>query len=328
MRMIIGMIGSIGLIFFLIWMIILMLKNKPIIKVGIGLLSCIVLTLTGFFTTLHSDSRVDNEISERRIEYVEKNEIPANEPKEESETKEQSENEGKNIKIIETDAINRSIAEIIQLYDGKTAAYDVLNDKHLIVTAYVKDTHIGNSGPYIYIDAKNMKSFLGSKVEFRPSVTSEAVSELSEGQKIVLDGIGYTKGPVFELHYATILSVDDQEIDENNMEIPDITYKQVDFKTMTNDLKQNAFRAEETYQNEYIQITCQIENIDSDGKYISVVSVGNTELFPTHVQCFIKTDAQRNVIMYKNKGDAVTIKGKVTMIGEIIGYLIDIDEII
>lgn len=348
MEMVILLIGSIGMIVCLIQAIIQRLRNFTIKKSTIGLFAMFfVLSFCGMNLSFDSNERKERMSAyvpaENQNTNVYEEELKAKREKEAAEReadqereaaanaaqkeKEEAENDSKNQKIIETEAVNRSISEIIQLYEGKTAAYDVLNDKHLILTAYVKDTHIGDSGPYIYIDAKNMKSFLGSKVKFRPSVTSEAVSELSKGQKIVLDGIAYTKGAVFELRYATILSVDEQEIDENNIVIPEITYKQIDLQTMLNDLKENAMRAEKNYQNEYIQFTGKIDVIDSDGRYISVEPVSSTLSLLNSVHCSLKTDDQRNVIMYKNKGDQVTIKGKVTSIGEILGYSVDIDEI-
>ena len=43
--------------------------------------------------------------------------------------------------------------------------------------------------------------------------------------------------------------------------------------------------------------------------------------------CYIKKDAQREILMNKSKGDTVVIKGKIITIGEIIGYSINIDEV-
>ena len=43
--------------------------------------------------------------------------------------------------------------------------------------------------------------------------------------------------------------------------------------------------------------------------------------------CYIKNDDQLNVVIEKTENDKVTIKGKITEIGEVMGYSLDIHEI-
>lgn len=105
------------------------------------------------------------------------------------------------------------------------------------------------------------------------------------------------------------------------------TYEIVDLQKMLDDLNENALRAESTYQNKYVQVTGKIVNFDSDGAYISIEPKNASEWNFETVQCYIKTDSQRDFLMNKSKGDIVTIKGKITSIGEILGYSINIDEI-
>ena len=105
------------------------------------------------------------------------------------------------------------------------------------------------------------------------------------------------------------------------------TYTVVDLQKMLDDLASNAMRAEATYQNMYVEITGKIANIDSDGSYITIESVNADEWNFDTVMCYIKNDTQRNVIMEKEIGDTVTIKGKIISIGEVLGYSVNIDEI-
>lgn len=96
---------------------------------------------------------------------------------------------------------------------------------------------------------------------------------------------------------------------------------------MKKDLKDNALKASETYKNKYIEITRNIGNIDSSGKYISLD--GPEEDFDlTSILYYIKNDDQKKVVADTTKGQSVTVKGKVTDVGEIMGYSIDINEII
>lgn len=45
------------------------------------------------------------------------------------------------------------------------------------------------------------------------------------------------------------------------------------------------------------------------------------------VQCNIKNDEQKSKAASLTKGDKVTLKGKCTDVGEVLGYSFDIDEI-
>lgn len=106
-----------------------------------------------------------------------------------------------------------------------------------------------------------------------------------------------------------------------------VVYEIVDLQQMLDDLDANALKAEKTYQDKYIQITCKIKNFDSDGKYISVEPVNASAWNFNTAMCYIKNDTQLDFLLEKVVGDTVTIKGKVNSIGEVIGYSIKIDEI-
>lgn len=105
-----------------------------------------------------------------------------------------------------------------------------------------------------------------------------------------------------------------------------ITYEAVDLQTMIDELNENALRAENTYQDKYVEVTGNIANFDSDGAYISLEPMGD-EWTLTSVMCYIKTPEQKDYLLSKNVGDTVTVKGKIKSIGEVLGYSIDIDSI-
>ena len=106
-----------------------------------------------------------------------------------------------------------------------------------------------------------------------------------------------------------------------------ITYEAVDLNDMFESLKNNALKAETEYQNKYVEITGKICNFDSDGEYISVEPANAGELNFDSVMCYIKNDNQKNFLLEKNKGDIITIRGKVKSVGEVLGYHIDINEV-
>lgn len=106
-----------------------------------------------------------------------------------------------------------------------------------------------------------------------------------------------------------------------------IIYEPVSLRVMLDDLKANAMKAEKNYQKKHIEIEGKIANFDSDGNYITVEPSDADEWNFDTVMCYIKNEAQENLLMEKNKGDVVTIQGKVKSIGELMGYSIDIDNI-
>lgn len=105
-----------------------------------------------------------------------------------------------------------------------------------------------------------------------------------------------------------------------------IQYEQVSLQDMLDELNTNALRAEETYQNKYIEITGEIRNFDSDGKYISIAPCG-TGILRERVMCYLTDPTHKAFLLEKNEGDVVTIRGKVYSIGEVLGYSMTIEEI-
>lgn len=105
-----------------------------------------------------------------------------------------------------------------------------------------------------------------------------------------------------------------------------IEYTHYDVSEMMDDLNGNALKAQNKYKGQYIEITGRLNTIDSDGKYISVTR-SDDEWAILGVHCTIKTDEQRNQVMDMSMGDTVTIRGKCTDCGEVLGFYLDIEEI-
>jgi hypothetical protein len=94
---------------------------------------------------------------------------------------------------------------------------------------------------------------------------------------------------------------------------------------MMDALNNNAMGASDKYKGKYLEITGKLTNIDAAGKYIDLMADGDFEIIG--VQCYIKNDDQKAKIASMSKGDTVTLKGKCTDVGEVLGYSLDIDEI-
>ncbi len=123
----------------------------------------------------------------------------------------------------------------------------------------------------------------------------------------------------------TVQTSSDTSKQTENIQEP-IEYTAVDIDTMEEALKNNAAAAKDTYVDKYFEITGKLSTIDSDLKYISLRSLTN-DFDLTGVQCYIKNDEQKEIVKTLSKGDTIRIKGKITKVGEVLGYSLDIAEI-
>lgn len=106
-----------------------------------------------------------------------------------------------------------------------------------------------------------------------------------------------------------------------------IEYTAVSATELEDAIQENALKATDTYKDQYLEITGCLDVIDASGKYISI-NAGSDDWTFVNIQCYIKNDDQKAVIMDMSKGDNIVIKGKCKDVGELLGYSIDIDEVI
>lgn len=105
----------------------------------------------------------------------------------------------------------------------------------------------------------------------------------------------------------------------------EIEYQQVTVAEMMDLLDKNAAKASNEYKGKYLEITGTLEVIDSDLAYISVHS-GEDFTF-TGVTCYIQNEEQKNKVLEMEIGQEITLQGKCTDVGEVLGYYMDIDTI-
>lgn len=104
-------------------------------------------------------------------------------------------------------------------------------------------------------------------------------------------------------------------------------YTKVDVDELEDALSNNAAAAKDTYKGKYLEITGKLGTIDSDLKYIGLDSMTN-EWDLTGIHCTIKNEETRNVVKTLTSGQTIIVKGKIKDVGEVLGYYLDIDEII
>nr|WP_294681856.1 hypothetical protein [uncultured Anaerotignum sp.] len=117
---------------------------------------------------------------------------------------------------------------------------------------------------------------------------------------------------------------DEQKTDTVQEETIEYTPYTVD--EMMTELDGNAMAASEKYKNQYVEISGRLSTIDSNGKYISVLPA-NDDWAIIGVHCSLKSDEQKERVKTLSAGDAITVCGKITQVGEVMGYSLDIDSI-
>lgn len=110
-------------------------------------------------------------------------------------------------------------------------------------------------------------------------------------------------------------------------ETPEITYTAYAVSELMDDLNGNARKAADKYKDQYVELTGRLNVIDSSGKYISIVSTED-EFAILGVQCYIKSEEQKSAVMDMSIGDTLVVKGKIKDVGEVMGYSLDIDEVV
>lgn len=104
-------------------------------------------------------------------------------------------------------------------------------------------------------------------------------------------------------------------------------YTRIDIDVLEKALDDNPAAAKADYNNQYLEIVGRVGSIDSDLKYISLLST--TDSWDINgVHCSIKNEATKEKVKTLKRDQVVAVRGKITNVGEILGYYFDIQEII
>ena len=125
---------------------------------------------------------------------------------------------------------------------------------------------------------------------------------------------------------SSTATTNDTQAEESAPEEEVIEYAEVTTDELSDALEANAMNASDTYKDKYFAVTGRLSNIDSDGNYIGLVDI-NDELSFNVIQCYIKNDEQLEKVKKMSTDDVVTVRGKITDVGEVLGYSMDIDSI-
>lgn len=108
---------------------------------------------------------------------------------------------------------------------------------------------------------------------------------------------------------------------------PSIAYNSYTVAALLDDLESNAMRAKEDHDDELMQIEGYIDYFDASGGYVTVKAEPSDWAFE-NIWCDISTDAQREILKDYSVNDCVCLQGKITTVGEIVGYHMDIHRVL
>ena len=110
---------------------------------------------------------------------------------------------------------------------------------------------------------------------------------------------------------------------KDNKKEQSTNYTQVSLSDMMNDLEGNAAAAQKKYKGKNVQVVNgTVDNIDSDGDYFTLKSPDHPYAI-TSIQCFLHDKKLKEAVLNIRKGDPVIVRGKVSDVGELMGYSLD-----
>ena len=175
-----------------------------------------------------------------------------------------------------------------------------------------------------------------ASLELETGDDTEATMEETETIKEKGNEIADSEPEVYKEGEKEVSDSDTKEMKEDETETSDCETEEVEVETkntyipytvnqMMEDLNANAMKASSIYKDQNIEITGKLKNIDSSGAYISLYSDNEWDFIG--VTCYLKNDEQREQVMNMSIGDTVTLKGKCTEVGEVLGYALNIESI-
>lgn len=113
---------------------------------------------------------------------------------------------------------------------------------------------------------------------------------------------------------------EDKKETSNNSKVEvkeEVTYTAIDMNTLMNDLESNPASAKNKYEDQYFEVTGYVDVIDADGKYFSIRD--DNEYSIINLQVSVDKE-DKDFINNLQIGEQITIKVKITDVGEVLGY--------
>lgn len=104
-------------------------------------------------------------------------------------------------------------------------------------------------------------------------------------------------------------------------------YAEANIDVLLDEVKSNAAKANKNYKGKYVKIVGGVvKNIESNARYFNLEG-SDPYAFLINVQCYPKNNSVKNAMLELSVGQYVTVYGKITDVGEIMGYSLDAEKI-
>lgn len=108
---------------------------------------------------------------------------------------------------------------------------------------------------------------------------------------------------------------------------PSKNYAEADIDVLLDEVKSNAAKANKNYKGKYVKIVGGVvKNIESNARYFNLEG-SDPYAFLINVQCYPKNSSVKDAMIELSVGQQVTVYGKITDVGEIMGYSLDLEKI-
>ena len=203
-------------------------------------------------------------------------------------------------------------------------AADTYKGKYLEITGRLGT--IDSEGSYISLLAKDDQfAIIGVHCNVKTKEQKAQVASMSADDTVTLRGKCRDVGEVlgYTLDIDSIDGYDQGQAAETETVDGYIVCRAQD---LTDAMHENALKAMMTYKDRQICVTGRVSNIDSSGKYISIEPEDDPYTF-VNIQCYIKDDTVKAAVMELSSDDVITVRGKCTDVGELLGYSINIESL-
>ncbi len=171
--------------------------------------------------------------------------------------------------------------------------------------------------------ANEVVSFVGAQCYMKNDYQKAQVREMNTGDPVTLRGkctyVGEMMG--YQIDIDSIDGYEPKEVEE----IDPNEYIVCSAADLVNDLNNNAAKAKQKYLDHNIEVTGRISDISSKGKSIEIEPANDPYSF-TSITCYTKTEELKKKVLDLNKGDIITLRGKCTLVGEVLGYSITVES--
>ncbi len=172
---------------------------------------------------------------------------------------------------------------------------------------------------------KELKEAGFSNIKTKPEYTlgSGFWAGLSEGdiEEISINNkTEFYEGDKFDKKAEIVIKYKDLKIKD-----PSIKYESYTVETLMADLDNNALNAKEKYLDKYVAITGRVDNIDDNGDFW--LMPGDNPYAFQGVMCDLENKEQKEQVSKLSKGDIITVRGKISLVGDFIGYSLDVYKI-